>query len=129
MTDFFLDIPWHNMWPVLLLLFIGFLSINAEFKRLKGHFHRDDHVLLRALLIRRSVPALAIGVAFLGLFAAMAFNGSIWSWIIGLTCLVISAGFFMLFHVGPLYPLFDELSDADSRANKAADSKSSQQGT
>jgi hypothetical protein len=67
-------------------------------------------------------------IAGIGLASALWLNGTIWSWVVGFTCLFVAAGVLSLFYAGPLRPLFAELEDADISAHKHTNSDKSHQG-
>ena len=130
MMTFLINIQWQDFaMPIVALYFVSIAPMNLKFKQLKGHFPRGDAALKKALLIKTGLPILALGVAFLGLIIATQISNLILAWVVGLTGLIASAGLFALFYVGLLYPLFDEISDAETRANRFVDCNSAQKGT
>ncbi|GIU67290.1 hypothetical protein [Candidatus Phycosocius spiralis] len=114
----------------IVVLVASFLPpFNNRFKRLKGYFKSGDVALKRILYLEGVLSSLAIGVAFFGLAAAQALNNSIWSWVVGFTCLFLSAGLLALRYTGPLYKLFAELEDAETSAKRSNKIHSSNQGS
>ncbi|WP_085340666.1 hypothetical protein [Aquidulcibacter paucihalophilus] len=122
----------HILYPVMMLIVylpIVLLGVGKEFRRLQGHFQGSDAALRRALYLKGLLPSLGMGIAFTGLAVAQELNGSIWSWVVGFTCLFVAAGVLSLFYVGPLRLLFAELEDADISAHKYTNSDKSHQGS
>jgi hypothetical protein len=128
MIEAFSNISWGSFFPLITVLFLVVLPIKDKFNQLKGHFPRGDSALFMALVIKTLLPFLAIGVAVATLLISTQISVALWAWAMGLTGLMISAGLFGLLYFGPLYPLFDALSEAQIRAERRADSIVSSRG-
>ncbi len=126
MMEFFTNTQWQNFTPFVLFYLAVVAPLNDKFKNLKGHFPQGDKALWRALLIKTAVPIVALGVGLFGFFLATQSSNLAGSWIAAITGIVVSACLLSLTYVGPFYPLFDELADAETRADRFADSNSSQ---
>ncbi|MFM1976538.1 MAG: hypothetical protein RL145_1384 [Pseudomonadota bacterium] len=117
MSDFLPNAIWYFVAMRIAAFFIFVPGVGKDFKRLKRHFQGSEVALRRALYLKGFVPLLVIGLAFIGLTAANEFSNSIWSWVVGFSCLFLAAGGLALFYAGPLRPLFVELEEAEARAH------------
>jgi hypothetical protein len=128
MTDVLSNIPaWTG--PIILVIFNVLLPQYSAFKRLKGRYNRGDRTLRFAIFAKYSFPHLALIIAFGGLFTSMGMSGSIWGWFVGFGGLLIAGGFFMLQHLGPFYPLINDLDDLEDKVKKFSETNPTQQGT
>jgi hypothetical protein len=120
MIEAFSTISWGSFFPLIMVLFLVVLPVKGTFNQLKGHFPRGDGVLLMALVIKTLLPFVAIGVAVAAFLISTQISVALLAWATGLTGLVISASLFGLLYFGPLYPLFDALSEAQIHAERRA---------
>ncbi|GBF58449.1 hypothetical protein PbB2_02133 [Candidatus Phycosocius bacilliformis] len=128
MSDSSPDLIWY-IWVFLAAFAFTFVPRDGkEFKRLRNHFRGSDAALRKALYLRDLLPSVSMYIAYLGLASALWLNGTIWSWVVGFTCLFVAAGVLSLFYAGPLLPLFAELEEADISARKHNNSGKSHQG-
>lgn len=120
---------WYLVAMLIVAFFIFVPGVGKDFKRLKGHFQGGDAALRRALHLKGLIPLFVMFFAFVGVAAANEFSNSIWSWVVGFTCLFLAAGGLALFYAGPLRLLFVELEEAEARARATPNLHTSLEGS